>query len=432
VSKAVAAVILAAGKGTRMRSERPKVLFEVAGRPMVNHVLEAALGLRPRKVVVVVGHGAAEVRAAVRRDPSFDASRVVFAVQGEQRGTGHALRCALPALRGFRGTVAVLSGDVPLVATGTLRMLVDAHARSRGAATVLTFRPADPTGYGRVVRDGRGAFVDIVEEKDADFETRTIAEVNSGIYAFDADGLGPVLRRLSARNAQGELYLTDVPRILRRDGRAVSAVRVLDPEVVSGVNTLSELAAAGAVMRRRVLESFLAAGVEIVDPATTSVAPDARIGAGTRIEPFTIVESGVRIGRGCSVGPYARLRPGAILEDGASVGNFVEVKASRLGRGSKARHLAYLGDADVGAGVNVGAGTITCNFDGRRKHATTVGDGAFLGSGTLLVAPVKVGRRAVTGAGAVVLAGHDVPAGATAVGVPARVVRGGGGRRGRA
>jgi len=419
---AVAAVILAAGKGTRMRSERPKVLYEVAGRPMVGHVLEAALGLAPRVVAVVVGHGAREVRTALRADGAFDAGRVRFAVQRDQRGTGHALRCALPALKGFRGTVLVLNGDVPLVGSATLRTLVEAHRRSRNAATLLTFRPADPTGYGRVVRDGRGAFLDVVEEKDADFEVRTIAEVNAGLYAFDAALLPDALRRLRAQNSQGELYVTDLPRILRREGRAVGAVRVLDPDAVSGVNTLSELAQAGATMRRRVLEAFLAEGVEIADPSTTFVAPDARIGAGSRLEPFTVIEPGVRIGRGCSVGPFARLRRGTVLEDGASVGNFVEVKATRLGRGSRARHLAYLGDADLGAEVNVGAGTITCNYDGRRKSETVVGDGAFLGSGTLLVAPVRVGAYAVTGAGAVVLAGRNVPSGTTAVGVPARVV----------
>jgi bifunctional UDP-N-acetylglucosamine pyrophosphorylase/glucosamine-1-phosphate N-acetyltransferase len=420
VKNAVAAVLLAAGQGKRMRSARPKVLFEVAGRPMVAHVLDAALGLRPDRVAVVVGHGAAEVREAVRNDHAFDPRVVRFALQKEQRGTGHALRCALPALRGFRGTVVVLNGDVPLVGAATLKVLVDAHRRSGAAATVLTFRPADPTGYGRIVRDSRGAFLDIVEEGDADFETRTIAEVNAGLYAFDAAVLAGALRRLRAENAQAELYLTDVPRLLRRDGRNVGAVRVLDPEVVAGVNTLSELAAAGAVLRRRVVEGFLAAGVEIVDPSTTFVAPDARIGAGTRIEPFTVIEGGVRVGRNCSVGPFARLRAGTVLEDGVAVGNFVEVKASRLGRRSRARHLAYLGDADVGAGVNVGAGTITCNYDGRRKHPTTVGDGAFLGSGTLLVAPVTVGARAVTGAGAVVLAGRHVPPGSVVAGVPAR------------
>jgi len=427
-NSAVAAVVLAAGKGTRMRSERPKVLYEVAGRPMVGHVLEAALGLRPRAVVVVVGHGAAEVRAAVRADGAFDAKAVRFALQRDQRGTGHALRCALPALRGFRGTVVVLNGDVPLVGTEVLRTLVEAHRRSSHAATVLTFRPADPTGYGRVVRDSRGAFLDIVEDKDADFETRTIAEVNAGLYAFDAAVLPAALRRLKSRNASGELYVTELPRLLRRDGKAVGAVRVLDPDAVSGVNTLSELAQASGAMRRRVLERFLGEGVEILDPASAFIAPDVRIGAGTRVLPFTVIEGGVRVGRGCVVGPFARLRKGTVLEDGAIVGNFVEVKASRLGRGSRARHLAYLGDADLGRGVNVGAGTITCNYDGRRKSHTAVGDGAFLGSGTLLVAPVRVGKRAVTGAGAVVLAGRHVPPGATAVGVPARIVRRKGGR----
>jgi bifunctional UDP-N-acetylglucosamine pyrophosphorylase/glucosamine-1-phosphate N-acetyltransferase len=428
-NSAVAAVILAAGKGTRMRSDRPKVLFEVAGRPMVNHVLDAALGLRPKAVVVVVGHGAEGVREAVRSDPAFDPKVVSFAVQKEQKGTGHALRCALPALRGFRGTVLVLNGDVPLVGTETLRSLVDGHRRSSSAATALTFRPADPTGYGRVVRDGRGAFLDIVEEKDADFETRTIAEVNAGLYAFDSRSLEAAVGGLRARNAQREMYVTDIPRLLRRDGKAVGAMRVLEPDVVAGVNTLSELAAASATMRRRVIESFLAAGVVVVDPSSTFIAPDARIGQGTRIDPFTVIEGGVRIGRDCAVGPFARLRRGAVLEDGVSVGNFVEVKASRLGRGVKARHLSYIGDADVGAGTNVGAGTITCNWDGRRKSPTTIGEGAFLGSGTLLVAPVTVGRGATTGAGAVILAGRDVPPGAVAAGVPARVLRRGGARR---
>lgn len=422
---AVAVVILAAGKGTRMRTERPKVLFEVAGRPMVNHVLQAARELKPRTVVVVVGHGAAEVRAAVRGDAWFDAKSVRFALQKDQKGTGHALRCALPALKGFKGTVLVLSGDVPLVGADTLRTLADTHARSRHAATVLTFRPADPTGYGRVVRDGRGNLLDIVEEKDADFETRTIAEVNAGLYAFDAAVLPATLRRLRSGNSQGEFYVTDVPRLLRNEGAPVGAVRVLEPEVVAGVNTLSELASAGAAMRARVLECFLAAGVEVADPSTTFIAADASIGAGTRIEPFTVVEGGVRIGRGCSVGPFARLRKGTVLEDGAVVGNFVEVKASRLGRNSRARHLTYLGDADVGHDVNVGAGTITCNYDGRRKHGTVIGDGAFLGSGTLLVAPVTVGRGGRTGAGAVVLPKEGVPPGGTSVGVPARVLGGG-------
>ncbi len=414
----VAAVILAAGKGTRMRSDRPKVLFQVAGRPMVHHVLRAALGLKPERVVLVVGHGAAEVKRSVRE--AFPGDGVRFSLQREALGTGHALRAALPALKGFKGTVLVLSADVPLVETETLAMLLDSHRRSKGGATVLTFRPADPTGYGRVVRDGRGAFVDIIEEKDADFEVRTIAEVNGGLYAFDATLLPAALRRLRRQNAQGELYLTDVPRLLRREGHTVSAVRVLEPEAVQGVNTLADLAAAATTMRGRVLSALMAAGVEIVDPATTFVAPDARIGGGTRIEPFTVIGPGARIGRGCSIGPFTHLRADAVVEDGASLGNFVEVKKSRVGRGTKVRHLTYLGDADIGRDVVVGAGTITCNFDGRKKHATVVEDGAFLGSGTLLVAPVRVGKGGTTAAGAVVPARRNVAAHTTVAGVPAR------------
>jgi bifunctional UDP-N-acetylglucosamine pyrophosphorylase/glucosamine-1-phosphate N-acetyltransferase len=421
----VAVVILAAGKGTRMKSDLPKVLFRVAGRPMVHHVLRAALNLRPARVVVVVGHGAAEVRASISGAfTGADAKCIRFALQREQKGTGHALRAALPALGGFKGTVIVLSGDVPLIGSDTLDMLVDAHRRSGNSATLLSFRPADPTGYGRILRDPRGLFVDIVEEKDADFEHKTIAEVNAGLYAFDSVPMTAALRKLKSENAQKEFYLTDLPRLMRSENRSVGAVRVLDPEVVAGVNTLGELAAAGAVMQRRVLELLMASGVEIVDPTTTFIAPDARIGAGSRIEPFTVIGPGVRLGTNCVIGPFTHLRQDAVLGDGVSLGNFVELKNTRLGDGCKVRHLTYLGDADVGRNALVGAGTITCNYDGKRKNPTTIGEGAFLGSGTLLVAPVTVGPRAVTGAGTVVLSGHDVAEGTTVVGVPARVVSG--------
>jgi bifunctional UDP-N-acetylglucosamine pyrophosphorylase/glucosamine-1-phosphate N-acetyltransferase len=422
-SRPVAAVILAAGQGTRMKSGKPKVAFELCGWPMVRHVVEAVIALRPAKTVVVVGHGREAVTDALDGVPGL-----TFAVQKKQRGTADAVKAALPSLRGFDGTVLVLCGDVPLVDGATLAALLDAHRRAGAAATILSVTLADGGRYGRIVRGPEGEFVRIVEAKDATPNELGIREINTGLYAFDAHELGSAIQKVGDDNAQGEYYLTDVPEILLAAGARVQAVDAGSSDDVLGVNTFAELAAAASRMRWRILERHMAEGVEVRDPSTTWIDRDVTIGTGTRVLPSTVIEREVTIGRGCEVGPFAHVRPGTVLEDGAEIGNFVETKKARIGRNTKAKHLTYLGDAVIGADANVGCGTITANYDGKRKHVTIVEDRVHIGSGTVLVAPVRIGRGATTGAGAIVTAGRDVAPGDVVVGVPARSLRH---RRGR-
>ena len=421
----VAAVILAAGLGKRMKSSKPKVAFEICGRPMVRHVAESVLAVGVGRIVVVVGHARDVVEKSLADVPG-----ATFALQAEQRGTGDAVKAALPALDGFRGTVLVLCGDVPLVRPETLRRLLDAHRAGGNAATILSVVLEDGGAYGRIVRDGsatNGKVVAIREAKDATPAERAIREINTGLYAFDADALRSALPRVGTRNAQGEYYLTDVPAILIADGLRVDAVQcgagADAAHEVAGVNSIAELAAAASAMRMRILDGLMASGVVVADPATTFVDAGVTIGAGTKILPCTVIERDVVIGTGCEVGPFSHLRPGTVLADGAEVGNFVETKKARIGARTKAKHLTYLGDAEIGADVNIGCGTITANYDGKRKHVTTIEDGVHVGSGTVLVAPVRVGRGATTGAGAIVTAGHDVAPGDVVVGVPARSLK---------
>jgi bifunctional UDP-N-acetylglucosamine pyrophosphorylase/glucosamine-1-phosphate N-acetyltransferase len=411
----VAAVILAAGQGTRMKSSKPKVAFEICGWPMVRHVVEAVRPLAPVRTVVVVGHGREQVETALAAVPG-----VTFAVQREQRGTADAVKAALPALRGFDGTVLVLCGDVPLVRAETLAGLLLDHRNANAAATILTAKLGDGGRYGRIVRGVGGDFVRIVEAKDATPNELAISEINTGLYAFEARSLAVALGQVRDANEQGEFYLTDVPAILLAGGEKVQALSAAGPDEVLGVNTFAELASAASRMRERILESFQLDGVEVRDPATTWIDRGVTIGRGSRVLPCTVIERDVEIGAGCEVGPFAHVRPGTVLEDGAEIGNFVETKKTRVGRGTKAKHLSYLGDAEIGAGTNIGCGTITANYDGKKKHVTKIGDGVHIGSGTVLVAPVRVGKGATTGAGAIVTAGRDVAAGDTVVGVPAR------------
>jgi bifunctional UDP-N-acetylglucosamine pyrophosphorylase/glucosamine-1-phosphate N-acetyltransferase len=435
-------LVLAAGLGKRMRSKTIKLLHPVAGRPMVAHVLEAARALRPRRIVTVVGHQADGVRAALA-----DLSDA-FVLQKEQRGTGHAVLQASREVGGGRDAVLlILNGDLPAIESATLRGIVSRHRRSGAALTVVTTRVTDPSGYGRIVRGEDGGIGAIVEDRDASREQRAIREINCGIYCGNPAKLLAALRRLRPDNAQGEYYLTDAVRALLSRGEKVSALALDLPEELLGVNTRAELARANRAVHARKAAELQEAGVTLLDPARTWVDPRARIGRDTILHPDVTIEGasvlgedcvvrqgsrlssvvlgrGVevrdhsvlvesRVGDGATVGPFAHLRPGTVLEAGVRVGNFVEVKESRLGRGTKANHLSYLGDAEIGEGCNIGAGTITCNYDGERKHRTVLKDGAFIGSDTQLVAPVEVGAGAYVGSGTTVT--KKVPAGALAL-----------------
>jgi bifunctional UDP-N-acetylglucosamine pyrophosphorylase/glucosamine-1-phosphate N-acetyltransferase len=429
----LAGVILAAGKGTRMKSELPKVLHSVCGLPMVEHVGRAMRVAGVERPIVVVGHGGRLLREALGEDA------YAYAEQAEQLGTGHAAAMAAPLLSGYDGPVIVTPGDTPLLTGEALSALVARHRETEAAITLATFRLEDPTGYGRVVRE-HGRPVRIVEHKDASGEERAIDEVNAGVYCIDARALVEVLPRLRADNALGEYYLTDVLALLAGDGARCVAVEWEDPSLMMGVNDRWQLAEAAGAMRARLLRAHALAGVTIIDPKTTYVHADVRIEADTVLEPMTSLEGRTMVGAGCVIGPSARvidsviedecsvvmslvvgavmrsgsrcgpfahLRPGAVLGERAKVGNFVEVKNATLGEGSSASHLTYLGDAEIGPRVNVGAGTITCNYDGFAKHRTVIEEGAFVGSNSTLVAPVTIGKDAIVGAGSVIT--DDVP-----------------------
>ncbi|MFL5793509.1 MAG: bifunctional UDP-N-acetylglucosamine diphosphorylase/glucosamine-1-phosphate N-acetyltransferase GlmU [Actinomycetota bacterium] len=433
-------VVLAAGEGKRFRSALPKPLHPVAGRPLLWHVLAAAAPLKADRTVVVVGNGADRVTAAVE---GFDLGPVDFAVQADQRGTGDALAAAVGLLDGD-GDVLVLSGDTPLVSTALLEGLLDAHRSARATATLLTCTLEDPTGYGRILRDAGGAVTGMVEERDATPAQRRLPEVGAGMYVFRRPALDG-LAELRPDNDQGEYYLPDlVPLVLAGGGR----VATLEGPAAEarGVNDRVELAEAEAVLRRRLLERLMLAGVTVVDPATTYVEVDVEVGQDSVLAPLTFLEAGTRVGARCRlgpnvrlvgctvgddatvtqtvavssaigpravVGPFVSLRPGSDLREASKAGTFVEVKNSTVGPGSKVPHLSYVGDADIGAGVNVGAGTVFVNYDGISKHRTTVGDGAFIGSDTMLVAPVTVGNGAQTAAGSTIT--KDVPPDALAI-----------------
>jgi bifunctional UDP-N-acetylglucosamine pyrophosphorylase / glucosamine-1-phosphate N-acetyltransferase len=440
------AVILAAGEGKRMRSRRAKVLHRLAGRPLVDYPVALARGAGAAGIVVVVGFGGDAVHAAFAGDASAD---LHFAEQKEQRGTGHALVMARGTVPEDAGELLLLYADVPLLAGETVQRLLAHHRARRAAATVLTFTPADPTGYGRIVRRGRrGPVVRIVEERDTTPAQRRIGECNAGIYCFDPRAVWPALVRLSPDNDQSELYLTDVIGLLARGRRRVESIHVDDPLEVAGVNDRSQLARLEAVLRERTLLRLMTEGVTMLDPAVTYVEPGVTVGRdtvlypGVRLEGRTTIGEACVVGTGCQLtdmtvgdrvrfrpycvversvveadvvlGPFARLRPGTVIETGADIGNFIEIKKSRIGRGVKAHHVGYLGDATVGEGANIGAGTITCNYDGDRKHLTEIGARAFVGTNSSLVAPLRIGDDSYIGAGSVIT--KDVPPGALAVG----------------
>jgi bifunctional UDP-N-acetylglucosamine pyrophosphorylase/glucosamine-1-phosphate N-acetyltransferase len=413
------AIILAAGQGSRMRSSRAKVLHEACGLPLIRYVVDTARAAGVRHILVVVGVGADEVRAALAGDPD-----VGFAVQADQRGTGHAVKACREALQGYKGPALVLVGDEPLLRPEGLSRLLGLQ-KSEGAACVLgTAEVADPTGFGRILRDTAGGFLRIIEQRDCTPEQARIAEINPSCYVFELPLLWDALDRLGTSNAQGEEYLTDAPAILQDMGHKVVALRALDADEVLGVNTRQHLAQVHEVLQRRIQDRLMTAGVSIVDPRNTYIDGRAEIGPDTTILPFTVIQGRVRIGRDCRVGPFTHLRDGTVLDDRTEVGAFVEVNRSHFAPGARARHLAYLGDAELGPGANIGAGAITANFDGHRKHPTEIGPNALIGAGSVLIAPVEIGEGATVGAGAVVTGRTSVAAGTTVVGVPARSLDG--------
>ncbi|MGH7197956.1 MAG: bifunctional UDP-N-acetylglucosamine diphosphorylase/glucosamine-1-phosphate N-acetyltransferase GlmU [Candidatus Omnitrophota bacterium] len=409
----LAVVILAAGKGTRLKSDMPKALHPICGEPMLGLLLEKAEALGARKIFVVAGHKI----EAVRR---FSARRAEVVRQKALLGSGHAVNQTAGKLSKFSGSVLVLYCDTPLISAETMRALLENHRGHSTDCSVLSVVLKDPSGYGRVKRDGRGLVEKIVEDRDASPEEKAIREINTGCYVFRSKKLFEALRSVRRNPGKNEYYLTDVIEILAGRGRVESLVAEKNEEAL-GVNTRRDLAALESIMQKDILERLMESGVTIRNPRTVTIDADVKIGPDTVIYPNTVIEEGAVIGRDCRIGPFAHIRGGSKIGDGCVVGNFVEVVRSMVGKGSLIKHLSYVGDAQVGAAVNIGAGTITANFDGKKKHKTVIKDKAQIGSGTVLVAPVTVGRGAKTGAGAVVTARRDVPDGAVVVGIPARI-----------
>ncbi len=428
----LAAIVLAAGKGTRMKSDLHKVLHPLAGRPMLLHLLDSVASLEPAHSVVVVGAGRDQVESAVRP------LGVGVAHQAEQLGTGHAVLQAKQALAGFSGDVLILYGDVPLVTAATMRRMIERlHAADYPAAVVLGFRPSDPGAYGRVIADASGRIERMVEFKDASVEERAVTLCNSGLMAVRGEELFALLERVGNDNAAGEYYLPEIVMLAACDGRP-SAVIETDADEVAGINSRGELASVELAWQERRRRQAMADGVTLIAPDTVWFSHDTTLGRDVTIEPNVVFGPGVavadkvtihafshlegaKVGEGASVGPYARLRPGAVMEAGSRVGNFVEMKKAVLGPGAKANHLTYLGDAEIGAGANIGAGTITCNYDGFFKYQTRIGAGAFIGSNSALVAPVTIGDGAIVAAGSTVTA--DVEADALALVRPAQTAK---------
>ena len=433
-------VILAAGLGTRMKSGLAKALHPLAGLPLIQHVLNAASGVAPEKIVLVLGHQADKVKSALGD------SRVMIVIQAEQLGTGHAVQQAADAIAAGSGPVMILCADTPLLTSGTLKDVIALHAKSRAAVTLLTFRTENPFGYGRVVR-GKSGVLRVVEEKDATAAQKKIEEVNAGIYCYDPAFLLSALASVKKNNAQGEYYLTDTIELARKKKRTVAALLCGDSDEVMGVNSRYDLSRAEAIIRRRTNRRWMSEGVTMIDPDTVFIGNEVSIGRDVTLYPNVRIEGRTKIGDACTIypgtriidsviasnvtikdsslieesdvasgaaiGPFAHLRPGATIGDGAHIGNFVEVKKSVIGKRSKANHLAYIGDATIGMDVNVGAGVITCNYDGYEKHRTVIEDNVFVGSDTQFVAPVKIGEGAIIAAGTTIT--RDVPSGALAI-----------------
>ena len=410
------AIILAAGKGTRMKSEIPKVLHKVCGKPVLDYVLDVTRSLRSLTTYVVVGHGAQQVRDAAGKG-------VEFVQQERLQGTADAVNCCASYLKNYQGTVLVLCGDTPLLSKSTVAAMLRQHYQAKVSATVLTASVECPHGYGRILRLPQGGIKAIREQKDAAPIEDKIKEINVGVYCFNSKDLFGILKKVKLNPGKKEFYLTDVIELLLAQGKNVGTYTTRDKTAAFGVNTREDLAQAQAIIRQRIHAKHMLSGVTIIDPLTTFIEAGVVIGRDTVIHPMTVIHAGVRIGKNCSIGPMARIRPGTLIANGVEIGNFAEVSRTSLGRGVMQKHFSFLGDARVGHGVNIGAGVVTANFDGVNKNKTFIGPQAFIGSDSILIAPNKIGARAMVGAGSVLPKGKNVPAGMLAVGIPARVIK---------
>lgn len=412
------AVILAAGEGTRMKSDQPKVLHRICGRPMVAYALDLVAMAGVKQPVVVLGHGAEDVKQALPKE-------VRTVIQTKQLGTGDAVLAAKKSLPSLSGDVLILYADTPLLRRTTIQRLIETHNKGNATCTLLTAHLADPSGYGRILRSETGQIAGIIEEADAHAPQRAIREINVGPVVVEAQALFDALAALRPSGATKELYLTEiVEHIAKQENTKILASKVEEVSEALGINSRFELSRAIGVIRQRIVEQHLANGVTIEDTQSTFIDQGVSIGRDTVIRPYTVIEAGVSIGKHCTIGPFARLRAGVSVGDRSKIGNFAELVRTSVGQDVRMGHVSYLGDAVVEEGVNIGAGTITANYDGKEKHQTHIGKHAFIGSDTVLIAPVKVGAHASTGAGCVVTAGHDVPAKSVVVGVPARAFNG--------
>jgi len=414
MSKNIAVIILAAGKGKRMKSNTPKVMHKICGRPMLAYVLDLTRSLKPGRTVIVLGHQYEAIKKQL--PPGITAVK-----QRRLLGTADAVKEALFKLKGFRGTVLVLYGDTPLLRKESVDKLLKYHIENKLDATLLTARMNKPKGYGRVLRDKYSSISAIVEEKDADDFEKEIKEVNTGIICFNRSSLETALKKVRPVNRKKEYYLTDTIKILYQQGKLVDGIKIGDIPEAIGINSRMELARANLIMQQRINEKVMRSGVTVVDTYSTFISYGTKIGQDTVIYPFTVIERDVKIGKRCSVGPFAHLREGTKVSDDVILGNFIETNRTAIGAKTLIKHFSYIGDAVLGTGVNIGAGTVTANFDGRSKHNTVIKDNALIGSDTVLVAPVTVGRGALTGAGSVVI--KNIPDNRKAVGVPARILK---------
>jgi bifunctional UDP-N-acetylglucosamine pyrophosphorylase/glucosamine-1-phosphate N-acetyltransferase len=414
--KNTAVIILAAGKSTRMKSDIPKVLHPVCGRPMIGYVLDLIKDLKIKNAIVVLGYKYEEVKKHIGYG-------IKIAIQKRISGTADAVKTALPLLKNFKGAVLVLYGDNPLLKKESISKLLKYHIENRLDATLLTAQLDKPTGYGRVLRDKYSSICKVVEEEDANDYQKDIKEVNTGIMCFNKQSLEQALRYVLPDNRKKEYYLTDVIGILYKKDRLIDGLRISDVNEALGINSRQELTCANKIMQERINEDFMHKGITIVDPHTTFINFGAKIGRDSKIYPFTVIESNVTIGKNCLIGPFAHLRDGTILKDNVVAGNFLEIVRSRIGNKTLLKHFGYIGDSLIGKSVNIGAGTVTANFDGKKKNTTVIKDQASIGSDTVLVAPVRIGRLAVTGAGSVVTKNKDVPDKGIVVGVPARPLK---------